>query len=168
MLPEIGASELLVIAVVALIVVGPKDLPLLLRRIGQFMGKLRSMASEFRASFDDMARQSELDELRKEVEAMRRGATADFGDAADMASTIGDIEQSMADVGVQLHPPMSYQFTAADSPPPELAAPAETPKPARKRAAPKAEAAPKGAAKASPKAKAPAKPKSKPIVEGGQ
>jgi sec-independent protein translocase protein TatB len=164
MLPEIGASELLVIAVVALIVVGPKDLPLLLRRIGQFVGKLRSMASEFRASFDDMARQSELDELRKEVEAMRRGATADLGDAADMASTIGEIEQSMADVGVQLHPPMSYQFTAADAPPPELAAPVETPKPKRKAAAkPKAKAT-----AAKPKPKAPAKPKSKPIVEGGE
>ena len=164
MLPEIGASELLVIAVVALIVVGPKDLPLLLRRVGQFMAKLRSMASEFRASFDDMARQSELDELRKEVEAMRRG---DLTQTADVASTVGEIEQSLADVGVQLHPPMSYQFTATDAPPPELAAPAETPKPARKRASTtkKAQAAPKKATAA--KAKAPAKPKSKPIVENG-
>ncbi len=73
MLPEIGASELLVIAVVALIVVGPKDLPLLMRRVGQFMARLRGMAAEFRASFDEMARQSELEELRKEVAALRRG-----------------------------------------------------------------------------------------------
>ncbi len=78
MLPEIGASELLVIAIVALIVVGPKDLPLLLRRFGQFMAKVRGMANEFRASFDEMARQSELDDLRKEVEAMRRGQLADL------------------------------------------------------------------------------------------
>jgi sec-independent protein translocase protein TatB len=177
MLPEIGASELLVIAVVALIVVGPKDLPLLLRRIGQFMAKLRNMASEFRASFDDMARQSELDDLRKEVEAMRRGATSGFADTADVASTVGEIEQSMADIGVQLHPPMSYQFTATDAAPPELAAP-ETPKPTRKRAA--SAAKPKAAAKvktvpktaASPKVaakpKAAPKPKAKPIVEGGE
>src|SRR3954469_8465680 len=74
MLPDIGASELLVIAIVALVVVGPKDLPTLLRKIGQFMSKLRGMANEFRASFDEMARQSELDELRKEVEAMRAAA----------------------------------------------------------------------------------------------
>ena len=170
MLPEIGASELLVIAVVALIVVGPKDLPLLLRRIGQFMAKLRNMASEFRASFDDMARQSELDELRKEVEAMRRGAVSDLGDTADMASTVSEIEASMADVGVQLHPPMSYQFTATDAPPPELAAP-ETPKPARKRAPakPKAATAAKSPAKAAAaKPKSAPKPKAKPIVEGGQ
>ena len=72
MLPEIGASEILVIAVVALIVVGPKDLPMLLRRIGRFMAKLRGMASEFRASFDDMARQSELDDLRTQADGSLR------------------------------------------------------------------------------------------------
>ena len=72
--PDVGVSEMLVIAAVALIVVGPKDLPLLMRRVGQFIARLRGMASEFRASFEDMARQSELEELRKEVEAMRSGA----------------------------------------------------------------------------------------------
>ncbi len=73
MLPEIGATELMVIAAVALIVVGPKDLPVLLRKLGQFVAKLRGMANEFRSSFDEMARQSELDDLRKEVAAMRAG-----------------------------------------------------------------------------------------------
>ena len=58
MLPDIGGTELLVIAAVALIVVGPKDLPVLLRKLGQFIGKMRGMASEFRASFDEMARQT--------------------------------------------------------------------------------------------------------------
>ena len=77
MLPEIGGLELLVIAAVALIVVGPKDLPVMLRKLGQFTAKVRGMANEFRASFDEMARQSELDELRKEVEAMRRGQMAE-------------------------------------------------------------------------------------------
>ena len=71
--PGIGGFEIVVIALVALIVVGPKDLPLLMRKIGQFMGRARKMAAEFRASFDDMARQSELDDLRKEVEALRSG-----------------------------------------------------------------------------------------------
>jgi sec-independent protein translocase protein TatB len=168
MLPEIGASELLVIAVVALIVVGPKDLPQLLRRIGQFMAKLRSMASEFRASFDDMARQSELDDLRREVEAMRNAAATDFGGG----EAVAEIEQSMADLGVQLHPPMSYQFSATDAPPPEL----EAPKPARKRSAstaakPKATAkakAPTGPKAAVAKPKPAAKPKAKPIVEAGK
>jgi sec-independent protein translocase protein TatB len=71
MFPENRLLELLIIGAVALIVVGPKDLPILLRRVGQFVGRMRSMAAEFRASFDELARQSELDELRKEVEAMR-------------------------------------------------------------------------------------------------
>ena len=125
MLPEVGMSELVVIAIVALIVVGPKDLPVLLRRFGQFMAKLRGMAAEFRASFDEMARQSELDELRKEVEAMRRGQFADIAEHdRAMRETVGDIEQSMAEVGVQLHPPMSYQFDtppAAEVPPVQIA-----------------------------------------------
>lgn len=71
MLPDLSPTHILIVVVVALVVVGPKDLPMLLRRIGQFMGKMRGMANEFRASFDEMARQSELDELRKEVAAMR-------------------------------------------------------------------------------------------------
>lgn len=136
MLPEVGASELLVIAIVALIVVGPKDLPLLLRRFGQFMAKLRGMASEFRASFDEMARQSELDDLRKEVEAMRRGQFADItAQDQEMRKTVGEIEQSLSDVGVQFHPPMSYQYLETDpAPPVEIA---ETPKSPAKMAAPR-------------------------------
>ena len=63
MLPEAGAFELIFLAAVALIVVGPKDLPVLLRKLGQFLARMRGMAAEFRASFDEMARQSELDEL---------------------------------------------------------------------------------------------------------
>lgn len=169
MLPEVGASELIVIAIVALIVVGPKDLPILLRRFGQFMAKLRGMASEFRASFDEMARQSELDGLRKEVEAMRRGQ---FGDLADhnqeMRSTIGDIEQSMSDVGVQLHPPMSYQYDTTETPPPPPLEISEAPaKPARKPRAKKVAVAPEPAAPAkAPKTVAP-KARSKATVEGG-
>jgi sec-independent protein translocase protein TatB len=70
---EQGAFEMLLIGAIALIVVGPKDLPILMRKVGQFTAKMRGMAAEFRSSFDEMARQSELDELRKEVEAMRNG-----------------------------------------------------------------------------------------------
>lgn len=73
MVPGIGGAELIVIAAVALIVVGPKDLPKLLRKAGQFVGRMRAMADEFRQNFDDMARQSEIDELRLEVEALKSG-----------------------------------------------------------------------------------------------
>ncbi|MFK0299391.1 Sec-independent protein translocase protein TatB [Brevundimonas sp. NPDC090276] len=71
--PGVGGFEILVIGLVALLVVGPKDLPMLMRKVGQFVAKARGMANEFRASFDEMARQSELDDLRKEVEALRTG-----------------------------------------------------------------------------------------------
>jgi sec-independent protein translocase protein TatB len=169
MLPEVGATEYLVIAIVALIVIGPKDLPVLMRRMGQFVAKLRGMASEFRASFDEMARQSELDDLRKEVEAMRRGQFADVADHAsgvEMSQTFDEINQSLTDAGVQLHPPMSYQYN-------ELSAPeAEAPKP-RKRApakpktmAPAPTKAPAAKAKAAPTKAAP-KPRRRPTVEPG-
>ena len=71
--PGVGGFELVVIGLVALLVVGPKDLPILMRRVGQMVAKARAMANEFRTSFDEMARQSELDDLRKEVEALRTG-----------------------------------------------------------------------------------------------
>lgn len=64
---DIAWSELLVIAVVALIVVGPKDLPRLLRTLGQIMRKLRRMSSEFKAGVDDFIRETELDEVRKSI-----------------------------------------------------------------------------------------------------
>ena len=178
MLPEVGMTELVVIAIVALIVVGPKDLPVLLRRFGQFMAKLRGMAAEFRASFDEMARQSELDDLRKEVEAMRRGefgAIAERAGVAEMQSTIHEIDASLAEVGVDLNSP-SYQYSEqAALPEPEPAA-VEAPKKARKPRAkattisdvaptPKPRAKKAAVAEApTPKARAPRKPKS----AGGQ
>ncbi|MEO1965776.1 Sec-independent protein translocase protein TatB [Hyphomonas sp.] len=72
MLPGIGFTELMVLAVAALIIVGPKDLPMMMRRLGQFVGKGRAMAREFQAAFDDIARQSELEDLRKEIEDLKR------------------------------------------------------------------------------------------------
>lgn len=68
---DIGWSELLVVLVVALVVVGPKDLPRLMRALGRWAAKARAMAEQFRSSFDEMARQTELDDLRAEIEALR-------------------------------------------------------------------------------------------------
>jgi sec-independent protein translocase protein TatB len=70
---DISWSELLILLVVALIVVGPKDLPKLMRKAGQWAGRARAMADQFRKSFDEMARQAELDELRAEVEKLKQG-----------------------------------------------------------------------------------------------
>ena len=84
--PGIGGGEYLVIAVVALLVVGPERLPLLLRKLGKLVARARGMANEFRSSFDEMARQSELDELRKEVQALRTGqGMVPLGAEADAA-----------------------------------------------------------------------------------
>lgn len=71
---DIAWSELFVILIVALVVVGPKDLPRLMRKAGQWAGRARSMADQFRRSFDDMARQSELEELRAQVNKMQTDA----------------------------------------------------------------------------------------------
>ena len=71
---DIAWSELLVIIVVALVVVGPKDLPRLMRTAGQWAGRARAMADQFRRSFDDIARQSELDELRAEMSRLQQSA----------------------------------------------------------------------------------------------
>lgn len=68
---DLSWSHILIFLVVALVVVGPKDMPRLLRMAGQWMGKARAMANEFRKSFDDMARQTELDELRQQIESLR-------------------------------------------------------------------------------------------------
>lgn len=69
---DIGWSELLVMAVAAVIVVGPKDLPRLMRTVGRYTGKARALAREFRASFDELGRETELQELNQEMEKIRR------------------------------------------------------------------------------------------------
>jgi sec-independent protein translocase protein TatB len=68
---DLSWSHILIVLIVALVVVGPKDLPKLMRIVGRWVGKARAMADQFRKSFDEMARQSELDELRQEIEALR-------------------------------------------------------------------------------------------------
>jgi sec-independent protein translocase protein TatB len=67
-----SGSHILILLAVLLIVVGPKDLPRLMHMVGQWAGKARAMASEFKKSFDDMARQEELDKLRLELDALRK------------------------------------------------------------------------------------------------
>lgn len=166
MLPDLSPTHILIVLVAALIFIGPKDLPVFLRKIGKFVGKMRSMANEFRASFDEMARQSELDELRKEVEAMRQASQValpkDLGIAAQMqsdaeAAYLANWEASHApstDAAIEVPPVMQ-------APPEEPVAPPE-PAPAKAKAARARPATPKtvSAKPAAPKAAArkPAKP----------
>ena len=91
---DIAWSELLVIVVVAVVVVGPKDLPRLMRTAGQWAGRARAMADQFRRSFDDMARQTELDELRREVQQLQQTAMipeSPLPTAHELTATIEDV-----------------------------------------------------------------------------
>lgn len=125
MLPGIGFSEILVLGLAALIFIGPKDLPLLMRKLGQIIGKGRRMASEFQAAFDDIARQSELDELKKEIEALKR-SNAMTQAAEDLAAVEADINSAV----------MRSTPDAAPEPEPEPEPDAQTPPPAPEDKAP--------------------------------
>jgi sec-independent protein translocase protein TatB len=82
---DISWTEIMVIGVVALLVVGPKELPALLRTIGRYAGMIKQQAAEFRAQFDEAMRESELEQLKKEVENAGR----------DMAATVHDAGRSV-------------------------------------------------------------------------
>ena len=73
---DIGWSELLVIAVVAIVVVGPKDLPKLMRSIGHYAGILRRAAADFQRQFQEAMREAEVDEVRKAIESVRTETAA--------------------------------------------------------------------------------------------
>src|SRR3954471_9501779 len=148
MLTDFSAWHVMILVVVALIVVGPKDLPRMLHKVGQFVGKIRGMANEFRASFDEMARQSELDELRKEVQAMREGrytdpmreAAAQAGDA-NVDQVFADIDASLNSGAVKVSPHDAYAplTSTVETPAPSVEI---VSKPARRPPAKKAAAKP--------------------------
>ncbi|MGE3871197.1 MAG: Sec-independent protein translocase protein TatB, partial [Pseudorhodoplanes sp.] len=68
---EIGWTEMLVIAVVMIVVVGPKDLPKMLRTFGRTAAKLRSMAGDFQKQFNEALKEAELDDVKKSVDSLR-------------------------------------------------------------------------------------------------
>jgi sec-independent protein translocase protein TatB len=76
---DIGIGELLVILIVAVVVIGPKDLPLAMRTAGRWIGKMRRISAHFRSGIDTMVREAELEEMEKKWKAqneeiMRRSA----------------------------------------------------------------------------------------------
>ena len=81
---DIASTELLLVMLVALLVIGPKDLPKVLRVVGKWVGKARGVAAQFRSGFDEMVRQSELEDLEKkwkaENERIMREHPADLRD----------------------------------------------------------------------------------------
>lgn len=122
MLPQFGFTELLFLVIIALVVLGPKDLSLTMRKLGQFVARGRSMANEFRAAFDDIARQAELDDLRKEIEDLKNDnavskAVDDLKSVEkDINETVMREERAMAD---ELNKPTSKAPTDSEpsSPP---------------------------------------------------
>lgn len=122
MLPGIGFSELLVIGLAALIFIGPKDLPVMMRQLGQIVGKGRRMAREFHAAFDDIARQSELEELKKEIQDLRKANTLTAAQD-DLAAYEADVNSAV----MRQHPSASAEAPSqqverdepsSDTPPP--------------------------------------------------
>lgn len=95
MLPDIGWWELLVTAMVAIIVVGPKDLPKLLRAIGKWTARARAMAGEFQRGLDEMAREAEVEELR---EKMR-----DVGSINPLSDVKNDLNDGLAQLAPSRH-----------------------------------------------------------------
>jgi sec-independent protein translocase protein TatB len=87
---DIGWSELVVIAVVALIAIGPKELPAVLRTVGQYMGKIRRMASEFQGQFQEAMREAEMADIKKHVDDLADSAKGltDFDPLADVRKEV--------------------------------------------------------------------------------
>jgi sec-independent protein translocase protein TatB len=115
-------SHILILLAVALVVVGPKDLPKLMNMLGKWAGKARGMANEFKKSFDDMARQSELDELRKEISDLKSHQS--ITDLENELNKPLDMDPEAAVSSLNIGPePRAGEFQITDTAPgPELTA----------------------------------------------
>src|SRR5215510_12304228 len=115
---DITSSKLLILGIVALLVIGPKDLPALLRTIGKYVGIIKRQAAEFRAQFDEAMRESELADLRRDVESL--GQEAEQTMRAAEQSVEKDWAQAQASVNSALDsdaaPPAAAPVADAHSP----------------------------------------------------
>lgn len=118
LLPQFGFFELVLVAVVALIVVGPKDLPKLMRSAGRLVAKARSLAGEFTAAFDQMAREAEMEDLRKEIEDLKKNNP--------ITDVKREMEDSLAPIDKELREEAQAIHKAANETPKPETAPAET------------------------------------------
>lgn len=90
---EVGWTEMLVIAIVMIVVVGPKDLPNMLRTFGRMAAKARGMANDFRRQFDEALKEAELDDVKKSVDALRS-----LNPATEIRKQLNPFEKAAADV----------------------------------------------------------------------
>src|SRR5690349_5640061 len=100
MMPGVGFEEMILLVLVAIVVIGPKDLPLMMRKFGRFTGKMRAMAFEFKQGFDELGRQAELEELRKEVASLKQATGLEDlrkDLEADKINLESDVRSALAD-----------------------------------------------------------------------
>jgi sec-independent protein translocase protein TatB len=91
---DLGWGKIIIIAVIALVVIGPKELPAVLRTVGQWMGKIRRMAAEFQGQFQEAMREAEMADLKKSIDSITE-ATRGIGDPLGTVSK--NIESAFAD-----------------------------------------------------------------------
>src|SRR5215469_16557174 len=91
---DIGWSEFVLIAVVALIAIGPKELPGVLRMVGQWIGKARKMAAEFQSQFQEAMREAEMADLKKSFDEVREAASS-FSPVGVISSLQQDVSNSL-------------------------------------------------------------------------
>jgi sec-independent protein translocase protein TatB len=117
---DIGWSELVVIAVVALIAIGPKELPGVLRMVGQWMGKARKMAAEFQGQFQEAMREAEMADLKKSFDEVKEAATG-LTSGGLMTSLQKDVSDALRidDVDKVAETPAVEQPTTPEAPTPE-------------------------------------------------
>jgi sec-independent protein translocase protein TatB len=118
---DIGWGELVVIGIVALIAIGPKELPTVLRSLGQWMGKIRRMAAEFQGQFQEAMREAEMADLKKQAEDLTStvGSVTNFD---PMASTQKEMEQAFETPPAPTEPSADAAL-AAPTPPVETPTP---------------------------------------------
>lgn len=133
---DISWSELLILGIVTLVFVGPKELPVFLRTLGRYAGTVRRHANEFKAQFDAAMREAELDAMRKEVEQMQTSINSEVMKAKstfDEAGAAARIDPPKTDAAEPLtsapSPPLP---SPAASPSPSTPAPEESPAPIEK------------------------------------
>ncbi len=97
---DIGTYELLIIAIVVLLVVGPKDLPVFLRTVGKYIGALKRQANEFRQHFDEALKETELDQLRKDVASMKSDVESSIrGATSSLEKDVADADRAIRTAG---------------------------------------------------------------------
>ena len=88
---DIGWTEILIITVIALFVVGPKDIPKVLRTIGIWIGKFKSIARDFQNTVHDAVKEAELDEVKKQIESANTGFTREMSETIDSEGELTDM-----------------------------------------------------------------------------